>query len=214
MSFTYNLLLTTYHHSSIIHLMHICVFGGAFDPPHVGHHQVASSLITHTICDEVWFEPVKMHPFGKVVLANGHREKMLQLILEPHMQVDTYELNHEGNDFTLSFDTLEALSSQYPEHTFSWVMGSDNLAKFHLWGNFQGILDKYPVYVYPRKGFPFEPLRKGMTALKNFPEVTVSSTEVRSKIATGQSITGLVDPKVEKYIRENKLYVVPSRSIC
>lgn len=162
--------------------MHICLFGGAFDPPHVGHQQVSKSLLEHSICDEVWFVPVKQHPFGKEVRTNGHREKMLELILDPKMRVEEYEMNKSGKSY--SFDTLEALSKQYPQHTFSWVIGSDNLEKFNLWGNYEQLLKKYKVYVYPRQDFPFSPMQKGMIPLDNFTEVTVSSTDIRDRLIT------------------------------
>lgn len=184
--------------------MHICLFGGAFDPPHVGHLQVAHSLLEKEICDEVWFVPVKQHPFGKEVQTNGHRVKMLELMLEPEMRVEEYELEHATKSY--SFQTLEALSKQHPEHQISWVIGSDNLEKFHLWGDYQHLLEKYRVYVYPRKDFAFEPVREGMVCLENFPEVEVTSTRIRELLRQGKSVSGLVTKEVERYIRENELY--------
>lgn len=187
----------------MILVMHICLFGGAFDPPHLGHQQVAKALLEHKICDEVWFVPVKQHPFGKEVRTNGHRQKMLELVLEPKMRVEEYEMNHPGKSY--SFDTLEALSKQYPEYSFSWVIGSDNVGKFHLWNNYMQLLKKYTVFIYPREGFEMFVL-KNMIPLTDFTEVTVSSTEVKKKLAKNQSISGLVDERVERYIRENNLY--------
>ncbi|MEO8581984.1 MAG: nicotinate (nicotinamide) nucleotide adenylyltransferase [Patescibacteria group bacterium] len=184
--------------------MQICLFGGAFDPPHLGHQLVAKSLLGHKICDEVWFVPLKQHPFGKEVEVNGHRVEMLKMILEPQMRIEGFELEHSGKSF--SIDTLNTLSSRYPQIKFSWVIGSDNLLKFNRWKDFQDMLSRFTVYVYPRKGFVFEPMLDGMIKLDNFPEVTVSSTEVRAKIVAGQSITGLVDERVEQYIKENGLY--------
>jgi nicotinate-nucleotide adenylyltransferase len=184
--------------------MHIALFGGAFDPPHLGHQQVASSLLANQICDEVWFVPVKQHPFGKEVHTNGHREKMLSLILEPKMRVEDYELHHPGKSY--SFQTLEALSKGYPQHRFSWVIGTDNLQQFHLWQNFHELLQKYRVYVYPRQHFDFHPIYKGMIKLESLPQVMVSSTMVKEKLAGHQSISGLVDERVERYIKENHLY--------
>ncbi len=189
--------------------MKICVFGGAFDPPHLGHQTVATEIIARKLADEVWFVPTKIHSFGKVMTAPEHRLAMLALIQTPQTKIETYELEQSGVSYT--FNTLEALAKKYPEHQFSWVIGSDNLAKFHTWGDawgrdYQQLLAAFPFYVYPRHGFPFEPLYPGMTALKELPEITVSSTEVRERIAQNQSLAGFVQPAVADYINSHQLY--------
>jgi nicotinate-nucleotide adenylyltransferase len=185
--------------------MQICLFGGAFDPPHLGHQSVAQYLRDKKICDEVWFVPVKQHPFGKKVEANGHRLTMLNFLLEPGFKIEEFELNHTGNSY--SFQTLQALSQQYPEHQFSWVIGSDNLEKFHLWKEFEKLLETYTVYVYPREGSPFEPLLSGMVALKDAPLVTFSSTEVRKAASDKKPIEKFVGDRIAKYIEKESIYV-------
>lgn len=184
--------------------MKICLFGGAFDPPHLGHLHVAQSMLDQHICDEVWFVPVKQHPFGKEIPENGRRENMLKLVITQGMKIDRYELEHPGKSY--SFGTLEALSKQYPEHQFSWVIGTDNLTEFHKWYKFEELLQKYTVYVYPRHGYPFEPWYPGMQKIEQVEEVRISSTEVREKVRNTQPIADLVDPAVEQYIRDNNLY--------
>ena len=189
--------------------MKVCLFGGAFDPPHLGHQTVAAELITRGYADEVWFVPTKIHSFGKVMTAPEHRLAMLALIQTPQTKIETYELEQSGVSYT--FNTLEALAEKYPEHQFSWVIGSDNLAKFHTWGDAQGrdyqqLLAAFPFYIYPRHGSAFEPLYPGMTALRELPEITVSSTQVRSLVAKNQSLTGFVQPAVADYINSHQLY--------
>ena len=187
--------------------MHICLFGGAFDPPHLGHQQVAKSLLEQKICDEVWYLPVKNHHFEKKMSDLKHRLAMLKFITQghAHTRVELYETKQEGINYT--YRTMIALSAQYPNHQFSFVIGSDNLKGFHRWLEVHPHLLEFPFFVYPRKGFPFEPWFTGMIKLEHVPEVTVSSTQVREKIVAGQSITGLVDERVEQYIKENKLYL-------
>jgi nicotinate-nucleotide adenylyltransferase len=190
--------------------MRIVLFGGAFDPPHLGHQQVAAGLLEANLADQVWFVPVKTHSFAKTMTAPEHRLKMLQLIQLANTKIETYELDQTEINYT--FNTLDALAIKYPDHTFSWVIGSDNLAKFHLWGdrtgrNFQQLLNNYQFFVYPRHGFPFEPLYSGMIPLRDFPEVTVSSTQVRQMVAQGQSLTGFVAPLVANYIQTQGLYL-------
>ena len=186
--------------------MRICLFGGAFDPPHVGHQQVARELISRSVCDEVWFVPVKQHPFGKKVEVNGHRVEMLKLVLEQSWKIDLFEVERDITSY--SYQTLKMMKTLNPQHNFSWVIGSDNLEKFHMWNDYEKILRDFTVYVYPRVGFPFLPYYQGMILLRDFPLVRVSSTEIRTKIKRGEDIKELVDVKIAKYIREHQLYKI------
>lgn len=191
--------------------MNIILFGGAFDPPHFGHHNIARSLLEQKIADEVWYVPAKMHPFNKPMSPAPHRLSMLKLIVDdPRVKIEMYEQERKGVSF--SHETLDYLAAKYPQHTFSWIVGSDRLPDFHTWvdgrGNdYKDMLKAYRFYVYPRQGFPFKPLYENMMPLKNLPEWTYSSTEVREKVKKGESIEGLVDPAVAAYIEKHRLYL-------
>jgi len=186
--------------------MKIALFGGAFDPFHTGHSQVISSLVENQIADEVWCLPVKNHSFGKNMLPVYHRLAMLQLAVagQLHVRIEEYELRQEGVNYT--YATMMALSLHYPHHSFSFVIGSDNLKDFHRWIEKHPQLLDFPFYIYPREHFPFEPLYPHMTALEGMRTVTISSTQVRQLRAQGKSIAGLVEPAVERYIQEHALY--------
>jgi nicotinate-nucleotide adenylyltransferase len=101
---------------------------------------------------------------------------------------------------------MVALQKTYPEHQFSFVIGSDNLGGYHRWLEQHPRLLEFPFYVYPREGFTFEPLYSNMTPLTGMKTVTISSTEIRTMLQRGEAITGLVDPEVERYIEEHQLY--------
>jgi nicotinate-nucleotide adenylyltransferase len=189
--------------------MHIVVFGGAFDPPHLGHQAIAENVVSQGIADEVWFVPVREHSFLKRLSPPEHRLAMLKSLLPAHCRIETYELESEGINY--SFNTLDALHQEYPQHQFSWIIGSDNLAKFHTWGDAHGrsykeLLASYRFYVYPREGHAFEPLYEGMVPLPNMPVVTVSSTQVRAAIESGQPYQHLVTPAIANYIAKQHLY--------
>lgn len=191
--------------------MKIVLFGGAFDPPHLGHQYITQSLLDHKIADEVWYVPSKDHPFSKKMTSVTHRLAMLELIVEdnPHIKIEKFELEKEGIGY--SFETLEALSEKYPQHEFSWVIGSDNLAKFHLWHDgkgrdFQELLKNFRFYVYPRKGYAFEPLYENMVPLHHVHEVEVSSTDVRMAVSEGIMYSQWVVPAVKEYIEAHNLY--------
>lgn len=188
--------------------MHIALFGGAFDPPHLGHQQVARSLIEHKIVDEVWFVPVKKHPFDKQLTDDADRLAMLTMILDQglHQMIETYELHHSEKSF--SYLTLQHFQTEFPEHEFSWVIGADNVENFPKWFKYKELLDEFEVYIYPRVGSNHGwTLQPGMVWLEKVAPIDISSSLIKHMLKEGESITDLVDPQVERYIRENQLYL-------
>lgn len=180
------------------------VFGGSFDPPHNGHIAIAEYVLSNKLCDEVWFVPCGSHPFDKKFSDAKHRVEMLKQLLIPHTEISTYEIEKEGKSF--SFDTLAYFSKTFPSHTFSFLMGSDQLASFHKWGNYEHMTKEYKIFVYPRKGFPFNPMYPNMVKLDNAPVIPISSTEVRTAIQNGVDFTQLLSSKTFDYITKHSLY--------
>lgn len=200
--------------------MKTLVFGGTFNPPHLGHQMMIEQVLTKTLADgssldQLWILPVGQHSFAKKFVSNEHRLAMLELMVNSIVEknpslknkifLEKYELEHDEESQT--FSTLKALSKKHPEHQLSFLIGSDNLEKFHLWNDYQLMLKEYPFYVYPRIAFEFLPFYEGMIALKDFPKMEVSSTKVRMAFKNKTSLDGLLDAKVIKYIKENKLFV-------
>lgn len=203
--------------------MKVTLFGAAFDPPHLGHLAIIVNLLTSGKTDAVWLVPVKEHPFGKQLapendrlamtelLASAAREELLaasedgEKIQAEHIRVETLELDEPGVSYTSR--TLKMMATDYPEHQFSFVIGSDNLAQFHQWEEYEQMLTRFPFFVYPRSGYPFEPLYTNMIPLTEMAEVKISSSEVRQKVAAGESIVGQVPPLIEQYILKHRLYV-------
>lgn len=194
--------------------MKIILFGGAFDPPHLGHQRIAKKLLEKGIADEVWYVPAKEHPFSKKMSSTEDRLKMLELSIngDSRIKIEKFELEKEGTSY--SFETLDFLSQKYSDDDFSWLIGSDNLAKFHLWDDSQGrgykeLLAEYRFYVYPRVGSKMEPLYEGMIDLSEVEGIEPmgeSSTEVREKTISGESVENLVKKEVAEYIQEKELY--------
>lgn len=193
--------------------MNITLFGAAFDPPHVGHAAIVYAVLQHGIADQVWLVPVKEHEFGKKLAPEADRLQMVSLLAEyvveqgieqENVRVETYELDQPGVTYT--HQTLRVMANLYPQHHFSFVIGSDNLERFHEWGDYQQMLSDFPFFVYPRAGYPLEPLYDGMQVLENVEPVVVSSTHVRAKVRAGESIAELVPAKIAEYVQEHELY--------
>lgn len=198
--------------------MRIIVFGGTFNPPHLGHQLMIEQVLSKTIAgqqfDQLWILPVGQHSFAKTFVSNQYRLEMINLMVEDivskypdyknKIRIEEYEL--ERDEESQTFRTLEALSAKYPEHQFSFLIGSDNLEKFNLWNDYEAMLKKYQFYVYPRVGFDFTPFYQGMTALYGFPKMAVSSSKVRLALKNKSSLDGLLNAKVISYINDQELF--------
>lgn len=186
----------------------ILLFGAAFDPPHLGHELMVREALRLEWWDGVWLLPAKRHPFSKQLAPTAQRLAMLQLLVvdlaDPRVRVEEYELNQDVVGYT--YRTLKALSANHPNDDFSFLVGSDNLAQFHRWDQYQQMLDEFPFYVYPRSGFPLRPLYPGMIPLSDVEQVNISSTQVRNLIKDKQSVSHLILPQIAEYIEQHQLY--------
>jgi len=189
--------------------MNIIVFGAAFDPPHNGHQLMVETVLKLGLADGVWLLPAKRHPFSKQLTPASHRLAMLQLFIanlnDSRVRVEEYELHQDSTSFT--YKTLQALKVANPSIKFSFLIGSDNLAQFEHWDQYEAMLQQFTFYVYPRLHYPIEPLYKGMIHLANVKQVDTSSTQVRNLIIQEKSAANLVLPEIANYIRANNLYV-------
>lgn len=194
--------------------MQIALFGGTFDPPHSGHTTLVKEVLDRGLFDQVWYVPVGQHQleFTKTHMnATGHRLAMLELVQIDRTRIETFEIDSHQASHTHT--TLRALSQRYPEHTFSFLMGSDQLPKLHLWNCdqdttcFPQAADEFAYYVYPRAGFPLDLPFTNLRLVEGVTPMAVASTTIRGHVATGQSIQGLVSPAVAEYIEKNQLYV-------
>lgn len=188
--------------------MNIEIVGASFDPPHNGHREIVSDLLAKNIADEIWLIPAKKHAFSKSLIEGDHRLAMLQLFLqdfqEKPVRIETYELEKEATSY--SYETLRHFAESRPADTFAWVIGSDNLPDFPKWFKYLELLQQFTVYVYPRPNYPMEHLLAGMIPLIGVNEVSVSSTEIRTKVKAGEDISSLVSSPIAEYIKEHALY--------
>lgn len=184
--------------------MRIGLLGGAFDPPHLGHCFIAQQILDFGLCDEVWFVPAYAHTFQKPMSSVSHRLAMAKLLDIPNTFVSSIEIDHK-----LDGQTIRLLPLLSKEHEYMFIIGSDQLATFHLWGSWEELLQKIPFLVFPRYGYPSDPLYKGMRVISDslLIATNISSTKVRGRIKRGLSIDQFVPKNIAEYIRKNKLYI-------
>lgn len=174
----------------------IGIFGGSFNPIHVGHIALARQLRQAAELDEVWLMVSPQNPLkqGNTDLLDDHlRFKMACLAVENEEGIvaSDYELRLPKPSYT--WNTLQHLSADYPQHTFLLLMGGDNWAHFERWYHWKDILRHYDVVVYPRNQHP---------GTVNVPLVPVSSTEIRQRVSQGECINEMVPSVIEPMVRK------------
>jgi nicotinate-nucleotide adenylyltransferase len=190
--------------------MKIGLFFGSFNPVHTGHLLIGKYFIEFAGLDKIWFVVSPQNPFktNDNLLDENQRLHLLRLAIEndEHFVASDFEFNLPRPSYTVN--TLEKLRQQFPEFTFIPIIGGDNLQSFHLWKNYEEILQHHQIYVYRRAGFHENPLLANHPKIRTFevPLLNISSTYVREMLQAGKSVTYLVPQKVEAYIVANGLY--------
>jgi nicotinate-nucleotide adenylyltransferase len=184
--------------------MNIALLGGAFNPPHLGHVLIARQVLDFGGVDEVWFLPNFGQSFEKPVAPVSDRLAMTRLIHMPKTKVSTLEIDNK-----LDGKTINLLPFLPKEHHFIFVIGSDQLPVFHLWGEWQRLLQEMPFLVFPRYGYPSEPMYPNMVTLSHEDIIVsnISSTKIRSRVKQGLSIDEFVPAGISEYINNHALYL-------
>ena len=180
----------------------VALFGGTFDPPHVGHIMAVAYLLAAEQVDAVWVEPVAQHPLDKQPTDFSHRRAMCELAfgwLGDRVSVRDDEVDVGGKGRTI--ELLRYLQAQHPQTRFRLVMGSDQLADRQRWLAFDEVMALAPPIVLGRPGYGDEP---GFEAAICLP--AVSSSEIRAAIGRGDSVRGRISRAVLDYIERLELY--------
>lgn len=191
--------------------MKIGLYFGTFNPIHMGHLIIANHMAEHADLDQVWMVVTPHNPLKKksTLLADHHRLEMVFLATEDFPKIKPSDIEFKLSQPNYTVNTLVHLEEKYPEHTFSLIMGEDNLKSFHKWKNYEAILAHHEIYVYPRLDATAEnPLFKNHPKIHliDAPVVEISSTSIRENIKKGKNVLPLLPPKVWEYIDHNNFY--------
>ncbi|MES2691786.1 MAG: nicotinate (nicotinamide) nucleotide adenylyltransferase [Bacteroidota bacterium] len=190
--------------------MKVGLFFGSFNPVHTGHLLIANYFIQFGGFDKIWFMVSPQNPFktNDNLLDENIRLHLLRLAIngDERFGASDFEFRLPRPSYTVN--TLSELRAQYPGDVFIPIIGGDNLQSFHLWKEYQVILDQHEVYVYRRAGYHENPLLANHPKIKIFevPLLNISSTYIREMLQAGKSIKYLVPEKVDQYIHEKGLY--------
>jgi nicotinate-nucleotide adenylyltransferase len=194
--------------------MKIGLYFGTFNPIHVGHLIIANHMAEHADLDQVWMVVTPHNPLKKksTLLADHHRLEMVFLATEDFPKIKPSDIEFKLSQPNYTVNTLVHLEEKYPEHTFSLIMGEDNLKSFHKWKNYEAILAHHEIYVYPRLDAKDDTTENILFTnhpkiqLIDAPVVEISSTSIREHIKKGKNVLPLLPPKVWEYIDHNNFY--------
>ncbi|MGF6148923.1 Nicotinate-nucleotide adenylyltransferase [Kingella potus] len=195
------------------------LFGGTFDPPHLGHTHIARAFADELDLDTVIFLPAG-DPYHKAAPSTpaAHRLAMTQLAAQADPRFAVSDLDTVRGGTTYTADTVRIFRQHYPAAELWWLMGADSLAALHTWKDWPSIVRQTRIAAAARSGFALsalpselhawaaQALNDGSLHLLSAPLSDISSTDIRGRLKNGQHTGGLLDPAVAAYIRRHKLY--------
>ena len=198
----------------------IGIFGGTYNPPHIGHLNIVNDFISKYNLDKVLIIPTYIPPHktsAYLVSCEDRMEMCKRTFKDDIFEVSSLEIERQGKSYTV--DTLKELIEKNQDSEFFLLIGDDMLTTFHEWRKPKEILKMCTVVSairsnslstqalidYAEKNYPTE-YKNGKFKFLYMEPIKLSSTEIRKKIASGESIKGLVSPEAYEYIESRGLY--------
>jgi nicotinate-nucleotide adenylyltransferase len=198
--------------------MRVALFGGTFDPPHCGHVGIARAAADAFALDTVLFAPTAQQPLKAEIEATSFPERMAMVELactaDPRFIPSTIDGPRADGGPNYTVDTLTALRNQMPTAMLFHLVGADSFLSLPHWRDPKRLLSLAEWIVARRPGYSLSDLSgMGLTGaerahvhLLETVYVDVSATEVRQRLAAGESCQDLLSPEIVRYIREHRLY--------
>ena len=188
----------------------IGIFGGTFNPPHIGHTRLAEHFVSELKLDRLLVIPTYQPPHKSTDnLASGEDRINMCMLAFPDAVISTVEMNRGGKSYT--YDTLCEIKEQYPGDELFFIVGSDMLLSFNRWYRSEEILDMITLCAADREddGAELEMpefLKGKRVIITKLPPFELSSTQIRECVSKGKSTQGMLDEAVRFYIDEKGLY--------
>lgn len=199
----------------------IALYGGSFDPIHLGHTQVAEAAARQIQAEKVIFIPAKCSPLKSLSPHAGDEDRLKMAMLataeKSAFAVSDCELKRPAPSFTI--DTVRLFKRQYGEEAaIHWLLGADSINDLVHWYKIKELIDECDLTAMQRAGYPppdfagFESLwgpqriAKLKQSVVQTPLIDISSSEVRRRLAASEDVSEMLHPDVIRYIRERNLY--------
>ncbi len=190
--------------------MKIGLYFGTFNPIHVGHLIIANHFVEHSDLDQVWCVVTPQNPFKSKhsILDNWQRLEMVHLATEDYTKIKPSNIEFELSQPNYTVHTLAYLEEKYPKYEFALIMGEDNLISLPKWKNAEVLLERYTIYVYPRKLKSKPPKHniKGRIHKVRAPVIEISSSFIRNAIKAGKNVRPMLPKAVWMYLDEMNFY--------
>lgn len=189
--------------------MKIGLFFGSFNPIHVGHMVIANHMLEFTGLDRIWFVISPHNPLKPKtsLLHERQRLTMVSLAIGDNNKMKASNIEFKLPQPSYTVNTLAYLEEKYPEKEFALIMGADNLEGLHKWKNYEEILKRYEIYVYPRPGSEGgELIHHPKVKMVETPLMEISSTKIRAAIKEKKDIRYFVPEAVWQYLKEMHFY--------
>ena len=190
---------------------HVGIFGGTFDPIHIGHLIIGQEIMLQCALNRVVFMPSGEPPLKRSMASAEDRARMVSLAVRdyPEFELSRFELSRPGKSYTI--DTLRHLRRDMGEDTEIFlIIGADNAVEMGDWFDPEGVLDLAHVLVAERPGFErarVDPVFKSKMRFVETPLLDISSTAIRERVRTKRPISFFVPDAVADYIRTQGLYL-------
>ncbi len=191
-----------------------CIFGGTFDPPHIGHLLIAQTICEAEKFDKIIFVPALKNPHKSVGITSpiDKRLKMLESAVEgnPNFEISDIEIKRGGISYSL--DTIRHIkkSDNLERDELYFLIGSDILKNFHKWHEPKKILKESQVIVALRPGFQPSTVPNWILSeiqFANIPQFELSATQIRKRWKENKTIRYMVTQPVWEFINKNSLYL-------
>ena len=131
-------------------MSHIVLFGGSFNPIHSGHLAIARSTLKQLQAHELWFLPTLFTPLKDTEMASfEHRCQMIELMIKPFRKFKISRIEAELKSLSFTYDTVKLLLERYPQHRFTWLIGSDQMMQFKQWHRYKELIGLIAFAVFP-----------------------------------------------------------------
>ncbi|MBI3194912.1 MAG: nicotinate-nucleotide adenylyltransferase [Ignavibacteriae bacterium] len=192
-------------------MKHFGIYGGTFNPPHLGHLIVMESVQDQCKFDKVFFIPAASPPHKpeQHIAPALARFEMTSLAIQHNTMFEVSDIEITRTGFSYTIDTIRQLKTLNPDTTFSLIIGADNFLEIDTWKSPEKIFEHAELVVMNRPGYEHsisKSLYLNDAMMVTVPNIGISSTDIRRRVKQGRSIRYLVPQDVEHYIYRNGLY--------
>ena len=200
--------------------MRIALFGGSFDPPHLGHVAIARAAAREFQLDRILFAPAGRQPLKPEGPSATYEQRFTMTALacadsSPVFEASELDAPHPDGSPNYTIDTLQALAFESPGATIFNLAGADSFQHIARWRSPQRLVELAQWIVVSRPGIPLRipealqltPAQRSRVHLLGSVHEEVSATSLRQRLATGDPCTDLLPPSVAAYIRDQHLYL-------